>query len=98
MSETFEPSPPSPDRNPSNLTALKVPPHSVEAEQAVLGGVLLDLAGFDGQAATQSEGALHMVRGIAAFGPAVFLGLAIWASRGYALTRQRHADIIARLS
>lgn len=42
MSETFEPSPPNPDRNPTNLTALKVPPHSVEAEQAVLGGLMID--------------------------------------------------------
>ena len=47
MSETFEPSPPNPDRNPSNLTALKVPPHSVEAEQAVLGGLMIDNTEWD---------------------------------------------------
>lgn len=47
MSETFEPSPPNPDRNPSNLTALKVPPHSVEAEQAVLGGLMVDNTEWD---------------------------------------------------
>ena len=47
MSETFEPSPPNPDSNPSNLTALKLPPHSVEAEQAVLGGLLIDNTEWD---------------------------------------------------
>jgi replicative DNA helicase len=47
MSETFEPSTPSPGRSPSNLTALKVPPHSVEAEQAVLGGLMLDNTEWD---------------------------------------------------
>ena len=47
MSETFEPSTPSPGRNPTNLTALKVPPHSVEAEQAVLGGLMLDNTEWD---------------------------------------------------
>ena len=31
----------------SNLTTLKVPPHSVEAEQAVLGGLMLDRAEWD---------------------------------------------------
>ena len=47
MSETSEPSPTIPDRNPSNLTALKVPPHSVEAEQAVLGGLMIDNTEWD---------------------------------------------------
>jgi replicative DNA helicase len=47
MSEIFEPSTPSPGRNPSNLTALKVPPHSVEAEQAVLGGLMIDNTEWD---------------------------------------------------
>ncbi|MDG2251176.1 MAG: replicative DNA helicase [Gammaproteobacteria bacterium] len=47
MSEIFEPSTPSSGRNPSNLTALKVPPHSVEAEQAVLGGLMIDNTEWD---------------------------------------------------
>ena len=47
MSEFFEPSTPSLGRNPSNLTALKVPPHSVEAEQAVLGGLMIDNSEWD---------------------------------------------------
>lgn len=47
MSEIFEPSTPSLGRNPSNLTALKVPPHSVEAEQAVLGGLMIDNSEWD---------------------------------------------------
>ena len=47
MSETFEPSSRNIERPPSNLTALKVPPHSVEAEQAVLGGLMVDNAEWD---------------------------------------------------
>jgi replicative DNA helicase len=47
MSEIFEPSTPSLGRNPSSLTALKVPPHSVEAEQAVLGGLMIDNTEWD---------------------------------------------------
>lgn len=47
MSEIFEPSTHSQGRNPSNLTALKVPPHSVEAEQAVLGGLMIDNSEWD---------------------------------------------------
>jgi len=33
-----------PDRD---VVAVKLPPHSLEAEQSVLGGLLLDNAGFD---------------------------------------------------
>jgi len=29
------------------IAALRVPPHSIEAEQAVLGGLLLDNTAFD---------------------------------------------------
>ena len=31
----------------AETTALKIPPHSIEAEQAVLGGVFLDEEGWD---------------------------------------------------
>jgi replicative DNA helicase len=31
----------------SQLEALKLPPHSVEAEQSVLGGILLDPSAWD---------------------------------------------------
>lgn len=44
MSESFEKSKKS---SPGNLTALKVPPNSVEAEQAVLGGLMLDNSEWD---------------------------------------------------
>ncbi len=49
MSETYEPSGPSSSSSStsSNLTTLKVPPHSVEAEQAVLGGLMLDNSEWD---------------------------------------------------
>lgn len=44
MSESTEPTGQS---STSNLTTLKVPPHSVEAEQAVLGGLMLDNTEWD---------------------------------------------------
>ena len=48
MTESFEASGhPNPDKKASNLTALKVPPHSVEAEQAVLGGLMIDNREWD---------------------------------------------------
>ena len=47
MPKNLEPSPPSDDRHRSNLTSLKVPPHSVEAEQAVLGGLMIDNTKWD---------------------------------------------------
>ena len=48
MTESFESSvPPGIDQQSSKLTALKVPPHSVEAEQAVLGGLMLDNSEWD---------------------------------------------------
>ena len=39
-----------------NPEDLKVPPHSVEAEQSVLGGLLLDNQAWDSIADTLSEG------------------------------------------
>lgn len=48
MSESFESNSPSgAARDSSKLTALKVPPHSVDAEQAVLGGLMLDNTEWD---------------------------------------------------
>lgn len=48
MTETFETSgQPNQEKRSSNLTALKVPPHSVEAEQAVLGGLMVDNTVWD---------------------------------------------------
>jgi replicative DNA helicase len=44
MSDSGYESAPSPDRE---VRAVKVPPHSLEAEQAVLGGLMLDNHGFD---------------------------------------------------
>ena len=35
------------DSSDAQLLALKVPPHSVEAEQSLLGGLLLDNQAFD---------------------------------------------------
>ena len=36
-----------PPRDDPQVTALRVPPQSIEAEQAVLGGLLLDNSAFD---------------------------------------------------
>lgn len=48
MSESFEPrSPENPASQQNKLTTLKVPPHSVEAEQAVLGGLMVDNTEWD---------------------------------------------------
>jgi replicative DNA helicase len=48
MSESFEPSSPAnPASQQNKLTTLKVPPHSVEAEQAVLGGLMVDNTEWD---------------------------------------------------
>ena len=47
------------ERNPQAdpaLSELRVPPHSIEAEQSVLGGLLLDNAAFDKIADVMSEG------------------------------------------
>lgn len=48
MSEFFEQSNPAgPDSQASKLSTLKLPPHSVDAEQAVLGGLMLDNTEWD---------------------------------------------------
>ena len=48
MSEPFESSSqPGPGRDSHKLSTLKVPPHSVDAEQAVLGGLMLDNTEWD---------------------------------------------------
>lgn len=46
MSAVF-PRQPSPRENDSQVEALKIPPHSIESEQATLGGLLLDNAAWD---------------------------------------------------
>jgi replicative DNA helicase len=43
------------ERRPSAAAALKVPPHSTEAEQSVLGGLMLDNAAWDRIADTLNE-------------------------------------------
>lgn len=43
------------ERRPSAAAALKVPPHSIEAEQSVLGGLMLDNSAWDRVADTLNE-------------------------------------------
>ena len=44
------------ERRPSAAAALKVPPHSIEAEQSVLGGLMLDNSAWDRVVDTLNEG------------------------------------------
>jgi Na+/melibiose symporter-like transporter len=46
----------------------------------------------------QSEAVVTAIRLLASIGPAVFLGLGVWFARGYPLTREAHARIVAALS
>jgi GPH family glycoside/pentoside/hexuronide:cation symporter len=66
-----------------------------------LSGVVLEIAGYRGNLApgvAQSEPAIAAIRALCSLGPAAFLALAIVATRGYALTRSRHADILRQLA
>jgi sugar (glycoside-pentoside-hexuronide) transporter len=46
----------------------------------------------------QSEAVVTAIRLLASVGPAVFLGLGVWFARGYPLTREAHARIVAALA
>lgn len=57
---------------------------------------LLGLLGFvKGEA--QNEQTLIAIRLLTSLGPALFLAMGIWFARGYPLTRQAHARILAQL-
>ncbi|MCE2390637.1 MAG: MFS transporter [Proteobacteria bacterium] len=62
-----------------------------------LAGSVLQLAGYHDGPHPQPESALQAVRWLTAVAPAVFLGIAVWSSRSYRLTRARHAEIVAEL-
>jgi GPH family glycoside/pentoside/hexuronide:cation symporter len=65
---------------------------------AVLGvGAALDLARYDGAAATQPPAALAAIRILVAVVPAALLVASILLTRGYPLGRERHARILAEL-
>jgi GPH family glycoside/pentoside/hexuronide:cation symporter len=67
------------------------------AMAAALTGLALEWAGFRGQTRSQPEAAVQAIRWLATLGPALFLALAVALAQGYSLTRQRHAQIRARL-
>ncbi len=50
------------------------------------------------QGEVQSETVLTTIRLLASVGPVLFLGLAVWISRGYPLTRDAHARVVAELA
>jgi GPH family glycoside/pentoside/hexuronide:cation symporter len=69
------------------------------ATGVLLSGAVLELAGDRGELAreAQSESAISAIRALCSLGPAAFLLLAIWATRGYGLTRARHTAVLREL-
>jgi Na+/melibiose symporter-like transporter len=63
----------------------------------MLAGFGLSLAGYDSQAAEQSEAALMTIRVVSTWAPAAFLVAGVLIARGYPLSRRRHAEIRASL-
>lgn len=66
------------------------------ATGVAVAGFALELAGFRAGEA-QSERALFAIRALATAVPALFLVLAVVVALGYPLTRERHAEVAARL-
>jgi Na+/melibiose symporter-like transporter len=64
---------------------------------SALTGLALEWSGYQGQAHHQPESALAAIRWLTTLGPAVLLLLALILAQGYTLTRERHAEILARL-
>jgi len=56
-------------------------------------GIVLDLSGYDGQAAVQEGTAVGAIRGMMAVLPAVLLLSAVWFARRYPLSREVHHRI-----
>lgn len=74
----------------------------VEAFAAGLGsqllGIILQLAGFDGEAVVQSDTALTWVENSMTLIPAVFVILSLIALKKYPITKQRFQEIQAELA
>jgi GPH family glycoside/pentoside/hexuronide:cation symporter len=60
-------------------------------------GAVLDLARYDGQAASQPPAAVAAIRFLIAGVPVAVLAISIWLTRGYPLGRERHREILAAL-
>ncbi len=63
-------------------------------------GFALDLCGFDGALPREQQGALALsaIRVSTSLVPAVFLLLAVWVARGYALDRAAHGRILEAIA
>ena len=63
-------------------------------------GFILDLCGFDGALPREQQAglALEAIRISTSLVPAVFLVLAVWVARGYALDRAAHGRILAAIA
>jgi Na+/melibiose symporter-like transporter len=59
---------------------------------------LLDWLGFEPSREAQSETARQAIRWMTAVAPACLLAAGVWFSRGYPLTRERHAEILHELA
>ena len=74
----------------------------VEAFSAGLGsqllGIILQFAGFDGEAAVQSETAMLWVENSMTLIPALFVVLSLIALKKYPITKERFAEIQAELA
>ncbi len=62
-------------------------------------GFALDLSGYVGGVPPeqQTDLAIQSIRALTAFGPAVFLAIAIWLAVGYPLSRAKHGEILERI-
>ena len=65
------------------VSTLRVPPHSIEAEQAVLGGLLLDNAGWDRAADVLAESDFYS-----------FQHRLVYGAIGHLVNANRQADVI----
>jgi GPH family glycoside/pentoside/hexuronide:cation symporter len=63
------------------------------ATAVALGGLVLEWAGYRGNAESQPETARFAIRWLTTLGPASLLLLAIWFASGYSLGRERHSEI-----
>jgi GPH family glycoside/pentoside/hexuronide:cation symporter len=67
------------------------------ATAVLMVGIGLDLARYDGSAATQPESAVEAIRVMMAVVPAGLLVATAWIARRYPLSREAHAAVLRRL-
>jgi len=68
------------------------------ATAVLLAGLVLQLAGYDGELERQPESAVTAIRVMMGVVPAVLLGASAWLARRYPMSREAHREILARLA